>query len=146
MKAVCPKCKVIFSVLDTTKIESRIRNTVECPKCRSKFYVQEQEKVVKGDGQITQMTLLHCYFEKRKNIDRRKGTDRRREIKTEDLTFKAPQNDFIPIFDENGHAIGYTGPGKRKNKDRRKGKDRRHIVKKPDFTAQPVKSIDKEDT
>jgi DNA-directed RNA polymerase subunit RPC12/RpoP len=130
VKAVCPKCKAEFPVIDRTKIESRVRNTVECPKCKSRFYVQEQEKVIKGAEQVTQMTLLHCYFEKRKNEDRRKGKDRRREIKAEDLNFKVPSSDFIPIFDENGKAIGYTGPGKRKNKDRRKGKDRRHSIRK----------------
>ncbi|MFC1862801.1 hypothetical protein ACFL1Z_02460 [Thermodesulfobacteriota bacterium] len=130
MKAVCPKCEAEFPVIDRTKIESRIRNTVECPKCKSRFYVQEQEKIVKGVDQVTQMTFLHCYFEKRKKADRRQGVDRRKKIKAEDLDFKVPSNDFIPIFDENGKAIGYTGPGKRKSEDRRKGKDRRQSTKK----------------
>lgn len=125
MKVLCPKCKTEYPIIDWTKIETRVRNKVTCVKCQSSFYIQEREKIMEGKEHYTDITFLYSYFEKRNGPDRRSGVDRRRMIRKEDLASKVPPKDFIPIFNEEGFSIGYTGPGKREGGDRRCGDDRR---------------------
>jgi hypothetical protein len=94
-------------------------------KCRSRFYIQEREEIMEGKEHYTDITFLYSYFEKRNGLDRRSGAERRRMIRKEDLAYRVPPKDFIPIFNEEGFSIGYTGPGKREGGDRRSGDERR---------------------
>ena len=126
MKVVCPKCKTVYST-DVKKIDFKNKKTARCIKCRSLFYVQKKENVQNGVEELSGITFLQSYFEKRKGHDRRKSSDRRKKVKTGDLPFMAPSKDIIFILNDEDLPIGYTNNGKRKGTDRRKGSDRRDI-------------------
>jgi len=127
VKIFCPKCNAVYSI-DGTKIDFNNRKSTKCIKCQSRFYVQNREKPQKENKQPTRITFLHSYFEKRCCVDRRKGVDRRKEAKIEDLSFMIPPKDFIPLFNNKGLSVGYIAPGQREGEDRRNGIERRRSL------------------
>jgi hypothetical protein len=128
VKVLCPKCKTKYSILDWTKIKTRVRNKMTCVKCQSQFYVQEREKIRSGNELFTDITFIYSYFEKRNGPDRRTGIDRRRKMRKDDLAYKTLSRDLIPVFNEQGFSVGYSGLGKREGNDRRSGEDRRYAI------------------
>ena len=127
MKVLCPRCNTVYSI-SRHKINFHDRKATRCIKCNSRFYIERQEEIQKGDKNASRITLLQSYFEKRKGIERRKSHDRRNKIDRDDLPFIIPSKDFIPIFDNSGRSFGYFGPGRRMGGDRRNGIERRRSL------------------
>jgi len=124
VKVLCPKCKAVYSIYGP-KIDFNNRKSAKCIKCKSRFFIEKREKSQKGDKNPSRITFLQSYFEKRKCVERRKGVNRRNEIEKDDLPYMIPPKDFIPIFNNEGHSVGYISHGRREGGDRRTGTERR---------------------
>ena len=128
MRISCPKCNTAYSV-DSSKIKLNGRKkSAQCIKCGSRFYVQVRKTGQKGNKQSSNIYFLHSYFEKRDHFDRRKGNERRKKIRKEELSFIIPDKDLIPIFNDEGLSVGCINNGRREGRDRRSGSDRRIFI------------------
>jgi hypothetical protein len=124
-KIRCPECKKVYSINNgLTGLTGK--RTAKCVVCDKKFFIEFRKSSETANRDSSEVTFLRSFFEKRDGRSRRKATDRRRIIKTDDVCLKSLSYDVIPIFDHNGDAIiGHISPGRREGRDRRSGIDRR---------------------
>lgn len=127
-KILCPKCGTSYSI-DDRKTKITGKTATRCIICGSRFFVEKPEGPENSDKSPDGITFLKSYFEKRNSIERRKESDRRKDIKVDDFCLDEFPHDIIPIFINEGKTIiGHISPGRREGMDRRKGVERRHSL------------------
>lgn len=127
-KILCPKCGTVYSI-DNRKIKIIGKRATKCIICGSRFFIKKRESQDNSEKSLDGVTFLQSYFEKRGRIERRKESDRRKNIKMDEFCLNEFSHDIIPIFINEGKTIiGHISPGRRQGTDRRKGVERRQSL------------------